>query len=163
MPLTASERLLVSELLNMFVAIDWVTELPPLPPVSLSFDNPPDSGKQREQAWDLDRLLGEYHPGLDCKVTIYERGLVNCARALSLPKLALREITLLHELAHWISDQLPMKRATSIGSYVRWSDEQCHTSDGAWTSSLSGFATTSTEVHEGWSTDHFLLSVDGLR
>src|SRR5437667_194724 len=91
--LTATERLLASELINMFVAIDWVAELPPFPPIVVSLEIPPaleSPPTDRVQSWDVERLLGEYRPGRDCRVTIYERSLAACVGALALPKLAHR-------------------------------------------------------------------------
>ena len=59
-------------------------------------------------------------------------------------------MTLIHELAHWISDQLPITRSRSISNHERWSDRRGHTSGGCTTVYNSRFEATDNEVHEGW-------------
>ncbi len=150
-----TETLLISELLNLFVPLDFVGDIPPLPPIVLSLDKPPQLDRvvinnDSLERWDTDGLLGEYRPGRSCEIVIYERGLRECSRQLGLAKLALKELTLIHELAHWLADQMPMRRSGSLNNHERWSDLQYKTANGRTEHLSSGFEATEKQVHEGW-------------
>ena len=143
--LTVTEKLLISVFLNFFISIDWVKEIPQLPSILLSLDLPPLISKinnSNARNWNTDGLLGLYVPGRDCKIILYERGIEECSMRLKLPKLAIRELTIIHEIAHWISDQLPLGKCSS-SYYERWSDIE-------YKSEASGFEKTETAVHECW-------------
>lgn len=149
--LSATEKLLISELLNLF--IPTFEEVPPLPPIYLSLDKPRECKSRNADnitLWDTDDLLGVYLPGKSCEIVIFERGLRDCSRSLNLPKLSLRELTIVHEVAHWAADQMPLNRSRSISNHQRWSDLRYHTSAGTTKCDPSGFEETEKEVHEGW-------------
>lgn len=146
--LSASEKLLISEMLNLFVPL--FEEIPVLPPVLSCLDRPPMSVRNENETLDTDGLLGEYIPGRHCEILIYQRGIKDCSARLSLPKLALRELVIIHELAHWVADQIPLSRGRSINNHERWSDLSYQTADGSTTCDPSGFEVTEKEVHEGW-------------
>lgn len=149
--LSATEKLLISELLNLF--IPTFEEVPHLPPFYLSLDKPMESQSRNADnvtLWDTDDRLGQYLPGKNCEIVIFERGLRDCAQSLNLAKLALRELTIVHEVAHWVSDQIPMTRSRSISNHERWSDLRYQTSAGTTKCEPSGFEESDKEVHEGW-------------
>lgn len=150
--LSATERLLVSEMLGLFVGSPRFAELPCLPPIRLSLDQPPAlrSHNEGRDVLDTDRLLGEYQPGRHCEIVIYERGLRYCSQRLDLPTLALRELCIVHELAHWLSDQVPLSRSTSINNHERWSDLRFETANGSTTCHPSRLEETEKDVHEAW-------------
>jgi hypothetical protein len=151
--LSATERLLVSEMLNLFVGSPRFTVIPRLPPIRLSLDEPPALRFMNEDQGllDTDRLLGEYDPGGHGEVVIYERGLRHCSQSLDLPVLALRELCLAHELAHWISDQIPLSRPTIISHQERWYGLRLVDGADGKTSCLpSRLEKTEKNVHEGW-------------
>ncbi len=150
--LSTTERLLASEMVNLFVGSPDFPEIPSLPPIYGSLDTPPQlaSNNTDNGGFDVDGLLGEYSPGRNCEIVLYERGLRHCAKRLNLPTLALRELTLVHELAHWIADQLPLRRSRSIGNHERWSDLRLETAGGSTTFRPSRLEQTEKDVHEGW-------------
>jgi len=103
-----------------------------------------------QNRFDTDELLGQYYPGQGCEVVIYERGLRYCSETLNLPKLALRELVIVHELAHWLSDQIPLQHYAPISNHGRWSDLRYETADGSTACHPSRLEQTEKEVHEGW-------------
>jgi len=146
--LSATEKLLISELLNLF--IPTFEEVPPLPPIYLSLDKPRESKSSNADnitLWDTDDILGVYLPGKSCEIVIFERGLRDCSRSLNLAKLALRELTIVYEVAHWVADQIPLNRSRSINNHKRWSDLRYQTSTGF---EPSGFEESDKDIHEGW-------------
>ena len=174
-----NELELINSLIDLFKANGFSSKK--LPDIYLSFETPPlfikypelddmsryideffdrkrkerdkkiaEDERRKPEFYDIEELLGVYIP--NPKIILYARGLIWCAKTLSVDEKVLRTVVLIHEIGHWITHQLPPNKIEqwfktqllpnfkhkhkNISNISKWPTEH--------------YNKTSTNVHEGW-------------